>query len=193
MGCGITYIPNGIFTIQFEHWGKMTMKDGQKPIEQQLAKLIARLEIKALEELRWREESERQQTIKDEKARQQSLAIERKKNELESFKVVIKNAQRWKVTKTIKEYIALIEKEALEKKSMTPELGSWLDWVKKKVNWFDPMVEAEDDWLAGIDPNDLLIPDELKQSSTTNSKSHYNEDVPARKSGWPLLPWYLKK
>jgi len=87
----------------------------------------------------------------------------------------------------------LIEKEALEKKSMTPELGSWLDWVKKKVNWFDPMVEAEDDWLAGIDPNDLLIPDELKQSSTTNSKSHYNEDVPARKSGWPLLPWYLKK
>jgi hypothetical protein len=74
-----TFMPTGVFTIQFDHWGKMTMKDGQKTIEQQLAKIIARVEIKALEERRWREENERQQAIKEEKERQQRLAEERKK------------------------------------------------------------------------------------------------------------------
>ncbi|SHN32928.1 hypothetical protein [Mucilaginibacter sp. OK098] len=188
-----TFTPNGIFTIQFDHWGKMTMKDGQKPIEQQLAKLIARLEIKAMEERRWREENERQQAIREEKERQQRLVAERKKNELESFRTVIKNAQRWKVTETIKEYIVAVEQEALKKNGMTSELIAWLNWVKKKTDWFDPMIEAEDDWLSGIDRDSLLAPDESKQPSTTHGRSSYNEDQPVIKRGWPLLPWYLKK
>ncbi|MGN6177539.1 MAG: hypothetical protein ACTHNW_00045 [Mucilaginibacter sp.] len=188
-----TFVPTGIFTIQFDHWGKMTMKDGQKLVEQQLAKLIARLEIKAMEERRWREESERQQVIRQEKERQQKLLAERKRTELESFKTVIKNAQRWKVIETIKEYIDAVERDALQKNNMTEELTAWLSWVKEKIDWFDPIIEADDEWLSGIDRDSLLAPNESKQSSTYYDRSSSNEDQPTRKSGWPLLPWYLKK
>lgn len=187
-----TFVPTGIFTIQFEHWGKMTMKDGQKTIEQQLAKLIARIEIKAEEEKRWREENERQKTIREEKERQHRLALERKKTELDSFKAVIKAAQRWKITEMVRDYITEIEKEGLSESNQTPELATWLDWVKKKVDWFDPLVEAEDEWLSDVDQNSLLFAEEPKQTNSY-ARTTNNEHPPSEKKGWPLLPWYLKK
>lgn len=187
-----TFIPTGVFTIQFDHWGKMTMKDGQKTIEQQLAKIIARVEIKALEERRWREENERQQAIREEKERQQTLAEERKKNELESFRTVIKDAQRWKVTEMVRAYIGAVENEATDNNGRTLELLAWLGWVKKKTDWFDPLVNGADEWLADVDPSSLLFPEESKQP-VAPTRSAYNEEHPPKKRDWPLLPWYLKK
>jgi hypothetical protein len=38
---------------------------------------------------------------------------------LDSFKTVIKNARRWKASKTIKEYIVAVEHEAITKRHDT--------------------------------------------------------------------------
>jgi hypothetical protein len=68
----------------------------------------------------------------------------------------------------------------------------WLEWVKKKTDWFDPLVNGTDEWLADIDPCSLLFPEGSKPSATS-IRSVYNEEQPVKKRGWPLLPWYLKK
>jgi hypothetical protein len=66
---------------------------------------------------------------------------------------------------------------------MTSDLTAWLSWVKKKTDWFDPMIEAEDDWLSEIDRDSLLASDESKQPSTTYARSSYNEDQAVKKVG----------
>ncbi len=184
-----TYYPTGVFTLKFEHWGTtVSVKDGQKTIEQQLSKIISKIEILAEESRLQREEHARQRAVRDEQERLQKIVSERRKTELAAFKQVIQDAERWKVTQVLREYIEAIEHHS-GKENLTPEINAWLDWIKEKTNWFDPLIESKDDWLSNIDRDSILKQD---LDNRTNSFTSYNEP-PVKSKGWPLLPWYLKK
>lgn len=193
---GSNYQPTGILIFRFDRYSTSTeIKDGKTLIELQLSKLIAKLELLGdrfrLEEIEWEKKrviAKEQQQIKEEFER-------RKKLEVSTFKQVLKDAARWKEATQLREYIAQIEDKAIAAGGLTEDLIVWLEWVKGKADWLDPLLESYDDWLKDVDQNSLLK--DQQQSNNGNAFSNYGQfgyNEPAKqKSTWPILPWYVNK
>jgi len=178
--------PNGKLCLKFKRWSIFfEIKDGKTPIEQQLARIIAKLEIQG-EEFR-KEAIEREQRHKREEEQRLIKAAfdHRKKLELSSMKQAIKDANLWQKAMQLKSYIAYIEK----KENLSEELSLWLDWIKKKADWLDPTTEGEDEWLTDRDKDNLLTGQEEQPSYF----SYFNYPIKKEKKAWPRLPWYSKK
>ena len=74
---------------------------------------------------------------------------------MKNFKKLLAQAERWRQTELLRGYIEAVEERTLEEKSMTKEIENWIQWAKKKADWYDPMVEAGDELLTGVDRNGL--------------------------------------
>jgi hypothetical protein len=193
---GTEYRSTGILTFRFERYSATTeIKDGKVTIEQQLSKLIARLELLGerfrLEEI---ENEKRRLTAKENQRLREEFA-QRKSLELSTFKQVLKDSARWKETTQLKEYIKHIEQKAILEGNLGEEMLVWLDWIKGKADWFDPLLESHDEWLKDVDQNSLLK--DQQPNNTSNLFSSYslygNNEVGKQKNTWPILPWYVKK
>jgi hypothetical protein len=184
------YHPNGILSLTFEHWGTTaSIRDGKVPIENHLSKIIAKLEILAhklkIERL---ENEERNRRYREQEQIKKEFA-ERKKLELESLKKVLKDSRRLNEVTALRHYIDQVEQKAISDKALTEEIIQWLDWIRKKADWLDPLTNGYDNWLDEIDPNSLL-----QQDSNDATHGIYSSSVNAEnRNDWPLSKWYLKK
>lgn len=162
-----TYKANGHLTFKFEQSFLSTVcQDGKKQkIEQQLPKLISRLELMAQRLRRKREENERMVARIKEEERIRKQRDERKKLEIRSFRQLAKDASRWKEAQIIREYLNQREHDALDENIMTEEMTAWLEWARKKVDWYDPMVGANDEWLNDTNPNMIMREDDTHRMS----------------------------
>jgi hypothetical protein len=80
---------------------------------------------------------------------------ERRRLELESFKKLLQVAKRWQQAQWIREYLATMgDKEAFVKDA-SADRANWLDWARAKADWYDPLVEAEDEWLVNVSRDSL--------------------------------------
>lgn len=77
---------------------------------------------------------------------------EKKRQEIKKFKNLINCANYWKQTIIIREYLAAVEKHP----GLTDRGKEWLEWAKKKVEWFDPFINAQDEILDNNDRNKLI-------------------------------------
>lgn len=143
------YSPSGILC--FKYWEvsyhTFELKDGKMPLEKQLSKILAGLEIKVQElkaeririEKYWEEMSRKEQIQKDIK--------KRKEDEMSAFKELLNNSNRWYQSVTLRNYINELEKNAVVGNNLSYELQQKLEWARKKANWYDPMIETEDELL----------------------------------------------
>jgi hypothetical protein len=181
----------GKLALKFKRWSATTeIKDGKVPIEAQLTKLVAKLEILGaqfrLQEIEW----DKQRAVAAEKRLQQEAIEARRKSEISGFKHVLQDAARWHHTVQLRAYVGHIEQDAIRENSLSQELQVWLDWIKNKADWLDPLTGRPDEWLYGVDPDALLA---SVISAGDNSFSGYRTQTYEQKKPWPLLPWYLKK
>lgn len=143
------YIPTGIlaFSVRISY-NDTEWKDAKLPLEQQLSKIIAKLEIKGAEEreetLRW----EKERKIREDKQRIIKEKEQKVAEELVKFKELKQNAEHWDEANRIRAYVKEIEKKATSKKSMTKELRDWINWAKKKADWHDPTMEYDNELLS---------------------------------------------
>jgi hypothetical protein len=160
-------------------------------MEEQLSKIIARLElmaeemrVKTLEHKIWR-------AAHDEKERLKKLTEERQKLEISSFQKAMRDSTRWQETNTFRLYIEHIENNALAAEQPDEAILAWVKWARDKADWYDPLVEKPDEWLAGMDRNMIM-----KHEPPTPGAYCFEaprETVTSEKPQWPLLPWYSKK
>jgi len=138
--------PNGKLVFRLDSRLKAEWQDLKTQLlEEQLPKVLAKLELAAKQEegylasaLVWQENWEQQR-----KARAEWDARQRK--ELKDFKELVDRAKQWKMAELIREYLAII-----------PDVDQgWLEWAKHKVNWLNPLVMAEDEWLKHSDRKDF--------------------------------------
>jgi hypothetical protein len=47
-------------------------------------------------------------------------------------------------TNIIREYIKTIEAKAIEKEQLNSELKDWIQWARKKADWYDPLINGDD-------------------------------------------------
>lgn len=145
------FVPSGIllFNARIRYSNVELVKDGKLPIETQLSKLIAKLELegKRLVEERimlektWAEQRERKR-IEDE-------IKERRDKEVADFKQLLQNSKQWQEAETMRNYINEVEAKAGNK--ITEELKNWLAWARKKADWYDPLIKSSDIIMDKID------------------------------------------
>ncbi len=113
-------------------------KDGKILLEDQMASIIAWLELKAkimIEEDLIRQKN---QAIYNEKLEIEREIERKKQSEILQFKELILNAERWQQANIIRSFINHLESTAITTNKMTNELNSWIKWARNKTEEHDP-------------------------------------------------------
>jgi hypothetical protein len=127
------------------------------PIEDRISRAVAKVELEVEYFLRvWAENDRRA-----EEQRQREIAkaevLARKRKELDDFKLLLNAAQRHDDVKLIREYIQSKEDAAEREGTLNEDLRTWIEWARKKANWYDPLIESEDELLKGVDRSTLVF------------------------------------
>ena len=153
---------------RLEYNGKLCLKyydlyprrewtDSSILLEDKLLDIIAKLEVIAHNEKTEREERDRYWTayhlLEQQKKDLQAL----KETELSKFKHTFKLSKRYQEAIELRNYINTFEKTALENNSLTEEKQNWIQWARKKADWYDPFIGAEDDLLGEVDKDTLTF------------------------------------
>lgn len=150
------YYPSGKLMLKLDDLRDHAWTDTKNQlIEDKLPNILAYFELRAKREIKerierdiWHKEYKRKQKIKEE------LKAKRKK-ELEAFKSVINHSSRWQKAMDLRNYIEVVESNAIKNNKLTQELNDWLQWIKDKADWYDPLIEKEDELFEGIDRDSI--------------------------------------
>lgn len=141
--------PTGIFMFRCWktfYWHQKVWSDSKVLIENQLAKIVAEIELLALKEKAERIKMEEQWKIERER---QLIEIERQRIEKErhdreeldgaNFQKLLEQSKKWKQAQILYEYIKAIEDNAILSGGISDELKDWLIWAKEKAEKFNPI------------------------------------------------------
>ena len=98
----------------------------------------------------------RRRQIELEKERKIKEFIARKQAELEAVEDLLNQAIRLQQAKFMRDYVAIVEKNAENNITQIAELSNWLSWAKHKIDWYDPLIQVEDDLLDNDDRKTLV-------------------------------------
>jgi hypothetical protein len=151
------YIPTGILSFRAKIWLQNTeWSDGKVPVEKQLAKIIAKLETRGKELRDEKLIREKERTIQELKEQKRRDLEKVKEKELLDFKSLLHKANRWKEAEFIRNYLNEVEKKPLQDE-FKPLLREWVEWARRKADWYDPIIEADDELLKDVDREKLIF------------------------------------
>lgn len=152
------YVHIGKLAIKvIESYSNKEISDGKLPLEKQLAYIIASFEYWAKEKIEWHESCRQNQLKWQEEERIRKEFEKRQEDDLEAFRQTLKNAKRWHKAANLRNYINEVESKAIAGNNLTEETKAWLIWARKKADWYDPFIEADDELLKGADKETLTI------------------------------------
>ena len=162
----INYQDGSWHSSRLEYNGKLCLKyyylyprrewtDSTILLEDKLLDIVAKLEVIAHNEkiqreereIYWAEQSRKEQIKKD------LIAI--KERELSDFKSTLQLAGRYQKAIELRNYISAFEDNAIKNNSLTEEQQKWIEWARKKADWYDPFLEAYDLALDGANRETL--------------------------------------
>jgi hypothetical protein len=124
-------------------------------IEEKISRIIAKVELdieyfeRAWTEVAQREEAAR--LIEEKKTK----VLTTKKEELAAFKTLLTSAKRHHEVKLIREYVNFKEELAKNERSYDEDLQKWVEWARKKADWYDPNINALDSILDELDKDSI--------------------------------------
>jgi len=149
--------PTGLLSLKVHHslstreWSGTT----RTPLEEKISFLIEKLKEFAKGEKEYQEYLEKvweKQRIEEEK----ELKIKDKRDqELNKFKELFSRSERWNKTKQMRKFLKAMEDEAVIKSRVTDEFNDFLSWATKKIDWYDPILEREDEVFEKVDRETL--------------------------------------
>lgn len=149
-------IPSGVLVFRIEaSYNAKEWADGKHPLEEQLSTIMASLELKAKRMKEERIEDEKRRAEQKEKERIAKELQDRKDKELKNFKELFKLARRHDRAENIRNYADKLETFAIDKGNLTNEMNERLEWIRKKADWYDPFIEAQDELMADVDRDKL--------------------------------------
>ncbi|MFB3386663.1 hypothetical protein [Flavobacterium sp. LAR06] len=160
-----TFIPTGILIIKIgESFHAKEWNDGTLKLENQLAKIVATIELEADKELVWREECRINRLKREEEEKLRIEFQKKRENELKKTKQLFNDAIFYNNAKIVREYLNDIEVTAVKNNQLTNELQGWLNWAIDKTDWFDPLTKKEDSLLNNSDKEELIS---IKKNDTS--------------------------
>jgi len=151
------YHPTGILSLRLEGIYPKEWKDGKQTLEDQLVKILAKLELEGKRKKEERLYFAEQRRKEEETRRIERELKERTEEEIRDFKNLLAEANRWQQAKILRGYINVVEEKINAENSLTDELKNWFNWAKQKADWCDPLINKEDAIIKDVDINNLLI------------------------------------
>ena len=154
-----TYLPTGKLVLKIgQSITAVEWKDGSVKLENQLVKIVAKLELLAEKEILWREECriEAIQRAEEERIKKEFLA--RKDKEIIKIKKLFSDAEKFEKATVYRRFIKATEQKAIEENNVTSVLKDWIKWANEKADWFDPFTKREDELLNENDKEELHKP-----------------------------------
>lgn len=136
-----TLSPSGTlyFKIDLDYSNHIEWKDGTEPLENQLSKIIAKIESKVVEikekKRLWKIESDK---VEARLKRERKIEEQKRKEELD-FKNLFSEAKQWRDVLLVKEYLKMLEKSVVDQNKMSEENKKRLNWAKEKLEGYDPI------------------------------------------------------
>lgn len=132
--------------------------DGKLHLEEQLDAIISYIEEKAKRDYDRAVRHKEEERLRQIQLRKEKEFHELQIKEIGAFKNLMLDVQRWNKLKQLRKFIDEVESEHIAKNSLTDEVQQWLTWAKKKADWYDPTINAEDELLVNVDKNTLSLP-----------------------------------
>ncbi len=149
--------PTGLLSLKVDKsYSTREWTEGKKTIEQLLPKIIIDLELMGKKLKQERIEREIYRAEQKEKDRIAKEIHDRKEKELKNFLEIFKNAKRHDNSQKIRKYADELERFSIENGSLSEDMKEKIAWIRKKADWFDPFIEAKDEWMEGIDRDELI-------------------------------------
>ncbi|MEJ7738510.1 MAG: hypothetical protein WKF97_13855 [Chitinophagaceae bacterium] len=148
------YKPTGILALRaYREW-----KDGKFVLESQLSKIIAYLELAAKERKDWRIKRDKERREYEERERRKKELFLRQEQELSDTIKMLEESSRFHKSQNLREYIDAVERKAVALGNDTSQqFINWLEWARKKADWYDPFIEAEDKLLKNVNRETLAF------------------------------------
>lgn len=121
--------------------------DGKEPLESKISTILAIIDTEAEQLKQQRIENEKWRRLQEEKRRIEQEIREQKDNESRKFKNLFLNATRLHQANILRTYIQALESNAIKNGNLTTDKEEWLQWAKKKADWYDPLINGEDPLL----------------------------------------------
>jgi hypothetical protein len=126
-------------------------------IEDRISRAVAKVELEVEYFLRvWAENDRRAEAVRQREIAEAEV-LARKKKELNDFKLLLNAAQRHDDVKLIRAYIQSKEDAARKNDTLNDALLNWIEWARKKADWYDPNIESFDESLNDVDRNSLTF------------------------------------
>ncbi len=151
--------PTGFLSLKVHHSLSTREWSGTKrtPLEEKISFLIEKLREFAKGEKEYQDYLEKvweKQRIEEEK----ELRIREKRDqELEKFKEILSRSERWHKTKKLGKFLKAMEEDAVAKNKVTKEFNEFLSWAVGKIDWYDPLIEREDEGFKEVDRENLDV------------------------------------
>lgn len=132
-------------------------KIGDGALADEAQAMLERLEAASQRVDEYYRDLERTWAANDARRKAEQALQDRQNAELTGFKRLLHAATRWQQAEWIRNYLTAMEtrEAAATRDGLTPDRAEWFAWARAKADWYDPLVETEDEWLADIDRNTL--------------------------------------
>ena len=145
---GSTYLPTGILVLKIgESFRAQEWRDGTVKLENQLAKIVAKLEIDADKEIIRKEESRIYWLKYEEEKERKNQIKKRKDEEIQKFNKLVDLSKQYNQSLMIREYIKAEHEYAISHNNLTDEKIEWIEWATDKADWLDPLINKRDEIL----------------------------------------------
>lgn len=153
------YIPTDILSFKIDEYPEKEFNDSDnQKLEEQLPKILTKLELVSEKLKKDREEREIWHREYRKKIEAEEAIKKRKTTEIENFKKLLDDSERWKKAVDLRNYIKQIENNAIKENKFSEELSNWIKWASDKADWYDPLIMKQDELLEDNDLDEIVNP-----------------------------------
>jgi hypothetical protein len=150
------HTPNGKLGLKIDGYGGKEWKDGKTTLEEQFPEILFKFEEKGKEMMLETIERERRRRERELEEKLKGEREELEEKELHAFRNLMAQALQWQNSVMLNNYLNEMERQMISNSlEKTDEIQMFLEWARKKMQWYDPMVNAPDELLDGVDKHTL--------------------------------------
>ena len=144
--------PSGVLIFKLEGLHGREWMDGSRLIDEQIPSMLDKFETEARREIEWKQKAEKNRLEEQERNMLKREREQHHTRELAASRQLIQRALRWERALALRRYITELRNRATAGGStLTDDMQTYLEWATKKADWYDPFINAEDEFLSDQD------------------------------------------
>lgn len=164
------FVPSGLLLLKLEGiYDREWVDSKSKLIEEHIPSMLKKFEEEANRRNDWKAKAEKQRIEREEQQKIQKERQEKHDLEMALFKTLFQRAIRWEKSRLLRNYINELESRMTREMPDYETSQQYIEWARKKADWYDPFTNAIDEWLTDKDLRDIEV---------SNNKNGHSYEYP---------------